>query len=89
MDIYDAISLETCVNKRTTIGAPGSDAMKKIIEIYSRYYRTNVLLLLVKGDLAMKEEIIEKIVKELREADIKMSEYIYAFIKSMKKDRKK
>ena len=36
----------------------------------------------------MKEEIIEKIIKELREADVKMSEYIYAFIKSMKKDRK-
>jgi len=26
-DIYDAISMETCVNKRLTIGAPGHDAM--------------------------------------------------------------
>ena len=30
-DIYKAISLETCVNKRTTIGAPGPDAMKEEI----------------------------------------------------------
>ena len=36
-DIYDAISLETCVDKRTTIGAPGPDAMKKVIEIYKEY----------------------------------------------------
>ena len=31
-DIYDAISMETCVSKRLTIGAPGQDAMKKVIE---------------------------------------------------------
>ena len=36
-DIYNAISLETCVNKRTTIGAPGPDAMKKIIKVYKEY----------------------------------------------------
>ncbi|MGN0383942.1 MAG: argininosuccinate lyase [Eubacterium sp.] len=35
-DIYDAISLKTCVEKRLTIGAPGKDAMKKIIEIYKK-----------------------------------------------------
>lgn len=28
-DIYDAISMETCVNKRLTIGAPGKEAMEK------------------------------------------------------------
>lgn len=33
-DIYDAISMETCVKKRTTIGAPGQDAMKRVIELY-------------------------------------------------------
>ncbi len=32
-DIYDAISLETCVNKRLTIGAPSPDAMRKVIEL--------------------------------------------------------
>ena len=36
-DIYDAISLETCVSKRTTIGAPGMDAMKKVIELNEQY----------------------------------------------------
>ncbi len=32
-DIYDAISLKTCVNKRNTIGAPGPDAMEKVIAV--------------------------------------------------------
>jgi argininosuccinate lyase len=36
-DIYDAISLKTCVEKRLTIGAPGPDAMKKVIEINREY----------------------------------------------------
>ncbi|MBE5824815.1 MAG: argininosuccinate lyase [Butyrivibrio sp.] len=30
-DIYDAISLKTCVEKRLTIGAPSSEAMKRVI----------------------------------------------------------
>jgi len=33
-DIYDAISMETCVNKRLTIGAPGKEAMLKVLDIY-------------------------------------------------------
>ena len=32
-DIYDAISLETCVEKRLTIGAPGTDAMREVIRL--------------------------------------------------------
>ena len=36
-DIYDAISMETCVCKRLTIGAPGQEAMKKVIEIEKEY----------------------------------------------------
>lgn len=32
-DIYEAVSLETCVEKRLTIGAPGMDAMKEVIRI--------------------------------------------------------
>lgn len=36
-DIYDAISMETCVNKRMTIGAPGKEAMIQVIEIYKEY----------------------------------------------------
>lgn len=35
-DIYDAISLKTCVEKRMTIGAPGAGAMEKVIEIYKK-----------------------------------------------------
>ena len=30
-DVYEAISLETCVEKRLTIGAPGKGAMKEVI----------------------------------------------------------
>ena len=36
-DIYEAISLETCVKKRMTIGAPGMEAMAKVIEINEKY----------------------------------------------------
>lgn len=36
-DIYEAISLKTCVEKRMTIGAPGMDAMKKVIDINEKY----------------------------------------------------
>lgn len=35
-DIYEAISMKTCVEKRVTIGAPGQEAMKKVIEIYRK-----------------------------------------------------
>jgi argininosuccinate lyase len=30
-DVYEAISMETCVNKRLTVGAPGEAAMKQVI----------------------------------------------------------
>lgn len=36
-DIYEAISMETCVNKRNTIGAPGPDAMEQVIAINEDY----------------------------------------------------
>ena len=39
-DIYDAISMETCVNKRNTIGAPGKVAMEKVIAIEEAYLVT-------------------------------------------------
>ncbi len=46
-DIFDAISLKSCVEKRLTIGAPGSEAMKAVIqqndvflsEFKMKYYR--------------------------------------------------
>ena len=36
-DIYEAISMETCVNKRLTKGAPGREAMLKTIITYKEY----------------------------------------------------
>ena len=38
-DIYDAISMETCVNKRLTTGAPGKASMEQVIQIYRQYIR--------------------------------------------------
>lgn len=40
-DVYDAISLETCVEKRLTIGAPGKDAMEKVLQINRKYLSEN------------------------------------------------
>ncbi len=36
-DIYEAISLTTCVEKRGTIGAPGEQAMKQVLAINEKY----------------------------------------------------
>ena len=36
-DIYNAINLKTCVEKRLTLGAPGSEMMNKVISIYDEY----------------------------------------------------
>lgn len=36
-DIYNAVSMETCVEKRNTIGAPESKAMEEVIAIYEKY----------------------------------------------------
>ena len=36
-DIYEAISMETCVKLRNTIGAPGQEAMKKVIAAEEAY----------------------------------------------------
>ncbi len=38
-DIYEAISMKTCVEKRMTIGAPGKGAMEKVIVIYEEYLK--------------------------------------------------
>ncbi len=35
-DIYEAISLKTCVEKRTTLGAPGPSVMKQVTESYRK-----------------------------------------------------
>ena len=36
-DIYDAISLKICVEKRKTFGAPGREAMEQVISLQKRY----------------------------------------------------
>ncbi len=38
-DIYEAISMETCVNKRLTIGAPGKEAMEQVIALEKEYLK--------------------------------------------------
>lgn len=40
-DIYEAVSLKTCVEKRLTVGAPGTDAMRQVIETHKRYLKEN------------------------------------------------
>lgn len=35
-DVFDAVSLKTCVEKRLTIGAPGQEAMRKVIGMYRK-----------------------------------------------------
>jgi argininosuccinate lyase len=39
-DIFEAISLETCVSKRNTIGAPGRIAMEQVISINEEYLKS-------------------------------------------------
>jgi len=36
-DIYDAISMENCIDRRNTIGAPGTEAMEDIIDRAQKY----------------------------------------------------
>ncbi len=38
-DIYEAISLKTCVEKRVTMGAPGRASMEKSLDYYAEYLK--------------------------------------------------
>ena len=40
-DIYEAVSLKTCVEKRNTIGAPGPKDMKKVVELCRERLKEN------------------------------------------------
>lgn len=40
-DVFEAISLKTCVEKRLTVGAPGPDAMREVIAIEKDYLAKN------------------------------------------------
>ncbi|MBR4513379.1 MAG: argininosuccinate lyase [Lachnospiraceae bacterium] len=41
-DIYEAISIKTCVEKRNTIGAPGPEAMSKVLDKNEEYLKNIV-----------------------------------------------
>ena len=43
-DIYEAISMKTCVEKRLTLGAPGREAMKEVLKKNKKYLDEDVLL---------------------------------------------
>lgn len=36
-DIFEAVSMKTCVEKRLTLGAPGQEAMKKVLDLEREY----------------------------------------------------
>ena len=38
-DIYEAISMKTCVDMRNTIGAPGKNAMEAVIRAERQYLK--------------------------------------------------
>lgn len=40
-DVFDAISMEACVNRRLTAGAPGQEAMERAIAIEKAYLKEN------------------------------------------------
>ena len=50
-DIYEAISMKTCVEKRMTIGAPGPDVMEKVIAENKKYLEENIALKKSKEDI--------------------------------------
>lgn len=54
-DIYDAISLKTCVEKRLTVGAPGAEAMKKVILKHKEYLAQESMFLPEAAGIAMAE----------------------------------
>lgn len=46
-DIYTAVSLKTCVEKRLTVGAPGAEAMKRVIAVHKEYLRQEGLYMTI------------------------------------------
>lgn len=40
-DIYEAISMKNCVEKRNTIGAPGAAAMEQVLALHKKYLEEN------------------------------------------------
>lgn len=46
-DIYNAVSLKTCVEKRLTVGAPGPEAMRRVIALHHAYLEEDALWQLI------------------------------------------
>lgn len=42
-DIYTAVSLKTCVEKRLTVGAPGPETMRRVIAVHKEYLKEDSL----------------------------------------------
>ena len=40
-DVFEALSLKTCVQKRLTLGAPGPEAMRQVIKAAEEYLDLN------------------------------------------------
>lgn len=59
-DIYEAVSLKTCVEKRLTIGAPGPEVMNQVIAAHKEYLSVNEDILTACKD----KETIEKAMEE-------------------------
>ncbi|EEG93334.1 argininosuccinate lyase [Roseburia inulinivorans DSM 16841] len=65
-DIYEEISMETCVNNRLTIGAPGKAAMEKVIEAEKAYLAEDWK----KGNFNTVKRYCKKCTKNTRKDDI-------------------
>ena len=65
-DIYEEISMETCVNNRLTIGAPGKAAMEKVIEAEKAYLQR----IGKKGNFNTVKRYCKKCTKNTRKDDI-------------------
>ena len=56
-DIFDAVSLKTCVEKRLTVGAPGPEVMGQVIEQYRAYLQEDALYdAMPKGEVTIHTE---------------------------------
>ena len=56
-DIYDAVSLKTCVEKRLTLGAPGPESMKKVIALHREYLAEDEIWFDGQEEMTLVEDI--------------------------------
>ncbi len=58
-DIFESVSMKTCVEKRLTLGAPGTEAMKKVIELEKAYLSKDWKKELVDWEHALMESEVK------------------------------